>query len=235
MTEILVLLDYYNLPPICRGREMKYKDHESKVNYLTSKLVQYLDLLKMKKMVIKQRYYGGWFDEYAKSTNDRDMLSAIAKKIFPTVIGNNRYLLNFADGPLDSDVFLHGTVRIEPGLPNFSLISSSQKCRNNPCWFELLLSWRKGQCPGFQNCQHTDTDLIYTKKQKVVDTLIVADAIYYELTTKNSCIIMSHDDDILPSILYDHSKSQMTILRPNREKPSIYENLNNDGYRLINI
>jgi len=234
MKDILVLIDYYNLPTIARGHSMKYKDHESSINYITGKLIDYVSAIWSNHRIV-QRYYGGWYDETGKATDDRDIIAAVLRKVFPTAIRNNRFIANMADGPLGSNITLSATVRIASGLPSFSVNEKPEGCEHEPCGLEALMSWRKGRCPRFPTCAKKDSHVAFVRNQKVVDTLIVADALYSFFNTDNQCIIISHDDDILPSILYGSDRSRTTILRPDRKKPSYYEHLVEDGYKLVDI
>jgi hypothetical protein len=231
--EELILIDYYNLPPVFRGKELEYKDHIEKIKLIIDKICLHYRNIHQNNTKITLRFYGGWYDEKAEPTIDRQCLVSVLKDCFPTVIEKNRYVFSFADGPLYSDIVLHGTVRIEQGLPVFS-IKNTDTCNIDTCSLLGLLSWRQGRCPNTTQCKKTDTDFIFTKTQKIVDTLIVSDAIVYQNSTNNSCIIMSHDDDILPSILYG-DRNRATILRPDRKKPSIYDFLISYGFQIKDI
>jgi hypothetical protein len=234
MKDILVLIDYHNLPTIVRGRPMNHKDHENSINYITDKLIEYTSATYSNSRIV-QRYYGGWYDENGKTTDDRDLVATVLRKTFPTAIRKNRFIAGIADGPLGSDITLSATVRIEPGLPSFSVYEKPENCECKPCGLEALMSWKKGRCPYSPTCAKKDSNVAYTRNQKVVDTLIVGDALYSFFNTDNQCIIISNDDDMLPSILYGSDRDRMTILRPGRKKPSYYDHLIEDGYKIVNI
>jgi len=58
---------------------------------------------------------------------------------------------------------------------------------------------RSGKCTGV-GCSVSRTDLIYRDEQKIVDTMLACDLLYYFQLEYNYIMLISSDDDFLPPL-----------------------------------
>ena len=77
---------------------------------------------------------------------------------------------------------------------------SSFPCSNPNCPIKNIMYFLKNKhCP-ISNCNITPQDIFFRSEQKIVDTLLSSDLIYFTLRNIKDLIIVSSDDDMIPPI-----------------------------------
>ena len=180
------------------------------------------------------RLYGGWFDR-SKLTRLAQDLAVDIQREYPkltTVVWKVRML------SLTVSVELAYTLAAEParrllhtyrlrGVPEglHCRHPSSAGCLKATCPLVPVYEFiERGCCPEI-GCRIGPADLIYRGEQKLVDTMLAADVIYYAWTGEPEVCVVTSDDDLWPGmrtamalgarILHVHT-------RPARSTPSAY-------------
>lgn len=240
MIQLFCLVDYYNVAPLRKGVKVTYEDHKSAVDSLVAALLQAAQLLEPQPTELHVRLYGGWFSSLTDSTTpDRDCLGAIARRYFPTR-RRTRVFLEPADSLLAlPNEFLPHTIRAWQGFMPFDLADIASTCPlgKAQCAAIELGEWKRGRCPKIGICGVQSRDVVATRRQKLVDTAIVADTIH--ISSRPECWVapVSNDDDIIPGIITAKQWSERTFLiRLNRRERCIYDAiLNRNKIRICNL
>lgn len=155
------------------------------------------------------RLYGGWYEGPYMSRLAQDVAVSIQDE-FPRVIRlpRNGHIVG-----LSTNVELAFALLEEPthhlfntyrkkGKPGNIRVCSPEDvgCQENSCPLPHTKKLLKtGKCP-MQACTTTATDLVYRHEQKIVDTMLTCDLIYATQLNYDYIILISDDDDFLPSI-----------------------------------
>ena len=231
MNTLHCLVDYYNQATLRRGVPPNYADHHNAVELIADRLHKTLEQMNLGCTELRIRLYGGWSSsETGAPTIDREILGALIRKLFPTRSKRIRIFVQAIDSlACAPDEQLIHTVRPLPGLIPFKLNRSISACPLGPqaCALPGLDSWRRGRCPQHAKCGCTTEMATVSVRQKLIDTMIVADTITLAVQTENSWVAaVSNDDDIIPGIMAAAAISKRVFLiRYGRREPSPYDEI----------
>ena len=198
---MIILVDYNNIPVAHRRRGL---------DYLADKIVRSIgiDYVKSHRHVLV-RLYGGWY-HLNKLTKEAQKLSTTVSNVFPR-------LLIFLDGStkhiISVNIELAYSIAIEPSRhfwhtyrprslpPNLVCISPRiAGCKQSDCPLQVVYDFFKNQrCPNAQ-CAIGPEDILKRAEEKLVDTMITADMIYYANSNEQDLGIVTSDDDLWPGI-----------------------------------
>lgn len=202
---MIILVDYYNLPELLQRREL----HSIVETILERIGVEHLRAFGR----IEIRLYGGWF-EGKNLTHAAQRLSA-ATNVFPrkfTVAGMAKGAPMTLDVvaqvelaqsmKIDSRTPLEGTYR-QHGLPTglrckphpYSRCANPSNCR----LFDVYDFIEKESCQE-PRCNIATSDVLWRAEQKLVDSMIVADLIYFASKSDAIICLISSDDDLWPGV-----------------------------------
>lgn len=236
MKQIVALVDYDNQRQDeyrggrGRGRPPNYRDHELLLTNLIDALSKHRDAMSPGFVELRIRLYGGWTTDFdGRASNSGIMVSRAvrefgARKRFK----NTRLFIELAHAPLAyPDEHLYGTYRtnrwrggaLSMGQQPTQCHYGHAKCSN----VENLLAWARGRCPE-RGCR-VKTDLVFVcDSQKLVDTLLVSDAILAAHRGYDHILAVSGDDDIVPGILTASAFNvDASLVRFGRRNPGPYD------------
>jgi hypothetical protein len=216
MDQIFALVDYDNqrvgrfrgIRP--GGLSLNFRDHEDFIGSLVNQLLDYREKQSHRTdglVELHIRLYGGWTDLLGESTQLADMVSkAIRLHGYSYRVRDTRILLALADRPLSAaSEPLLGTLRPVPWQLSISAVSNHPNgCTNigpNCPHIQGALSWSTGRCPAHPGCTAVRDDTFISMGQKMVDTMIVSDAIFVRELGASEVIVASADDDVVPGLL----------------------------------
>lgn len=175
------------------------------------------------------RLYGGWHGEQPGDPNAiRDLLQAVLRD-FPGRIGG-RVRVQIADSPIwDRSLRLLRTLRkarLQPAGGDFNSPLSCYYGGGASCTIPLFESWWKGRCPE-ANCRVKLREIGVAKRQKMVDTLLTADALTIARDELAEVIVLASDDsDMYPALFASaESRAHVIALRRGTEHDTYYEGL----------
>jgi hypothetical protein len=152
------------------------------------------------------RLYHGWFNELGQPTDLHTLSAKHLRERYPTRTKRARIFAELGEAPASlGKCQLPHTIRIERGLPSASLdlidgIPVSCKHPDDCAIFELR-KWIKGRCPKkHEGCNITLSEVISYKKQKLVDTMLVSDLIWFSGKGEHVAAL-SDDEDVIPGLL----------------------------------
>ena len=205
MVSLVVLADLANVsvyrrlyrpnPPILRQRLRSF----------LHKLVDRLRSSSAQLAEFRIRLYDGWFDEQGNGTELHGMLKRIVYEDYPTRFRRARVFVELAIAPAAYPrLLLRGTCRVVPGI-------STRKIRFRTglpgicpapmhCPIVQLQIWARGACPNQPACQVRTSDIASHRTQKLVDTSIASDAVWFAANGKPVAIV-SDDEDVIPALL----------------------------------
>ncbi len=198
---MMVLVDYANVEKALRL---------GNVSHVVRKVLESLGPAALASCArVSMRFYGGWYDQSAPTRLCQRLASEI-QGAFPKVekvIHGGRILFILANAELAYSIaaephrhLLH-TYRVR-GMPRAlgCRSPSSAGCRNPNC---PLLSMHRlfvnGHCqvPG---CTLGIEDFIYRSEQKLVDTMLAVDLLFYATRGEDALAVVTSDDDLWPAI-----------------------------------
>lgn len=155
------------------------------------------------------RLYGGWYDSKTPTRTAQDLVSEIDRE-FPFVYGIKIYgqqkkirisaelAYSLAAAP---QKHLFATFRSRPGVNNLQCKPlSSLNCKEEYCAMSLVHKFvTTGRCPN-PDCSKTVDHFVFRDEQKLVDTMLCVDLLYY--SEEPYLAIVTSDDDIWPGIIY---------------------------------
>ena len=225
---VVVLIDYDNVEEINRRRGL--------VDLLSVSLVRLPADVLPDNTLVSTRLYGGWYEQDRLTTLAESLRLEIDQR-FPTVLrfterGHQRRiraLVALARSLLirpNSD-FLN-TYRSRPGGPRITSRSAPYPGCSMPdhCLMSVLgpLVSRRS-CP-VVTCEARLRDVFVRRGQKLVDTMLTADAIFMASSQSNlTLVIVTNDDDLWPAICTaGHLGASIHHIHPrrNRKTPNVY-------------
>ncbi|WP_272545880.1 hypothetical protein PPH94_010865 [Burkholderia cepacia] len=168
------------------------------------------------------RFYGGWFESVSGDPTD------LHNMVVQCISGHRRQLngqrLNFdiAYAPLfHGEMRFEATLRTEAWNRPEGKINDLATCMRAPgshrCHAVLALNcWIRGKCPE-SDCHGRLRDVASRRGQKLVDTLLVADAVIAGSSgLYDQVVILSADEDLLPGLMFQSNrKCTMALARLN--------------------
>ena len=214
------LADFFNLQLLPTGREPNKADVRDGVDELVMAATQVMGSANE----ITVRLYGGWNGDPPHSRVPLREMTEQVLRSYPGRRGPVRLRLQLAEAPvLDPSLrLLRSRRRIH--YPQFlASIEVPAACpHQGNCTLKSLRSWSRGHCPDL-SCGVQLGDVASGYRQKMVDTLLTADAlaIAHEQLA-DVILIASDDDDMLPAILALKNRSLRTVCLRRRPLSSHY-------------
>lgn len=149
------------------------------------------------------RLYGGWHRETLKAPVDIRHMMDRAIENNPKRYRAQRIRVQLADHPIwDPGTLLLRSLRESPvERLNLRPTESGNCASQNTCTLEALRSWCAGRCPE-RGCSVRLRDVTLLKRQKMVDTLLTADAMtIIHARLAHAVILASNDADMVPALL----------------------------------
>lgn len=211
------LADFFNLQLFRNTQTPTYADIRDGLDDLVAASLAAISHAGLHASDLLVRLYGGW---YGDSLSDRVALRELTSAVISGFSrqGSTRLRLQLADAPVwDPSVRMLRSVRRVAVKPTGVLVSTPSECpHSGACSLQDLSAWWKGRCPN-RDCRARLVDVASATRQKMVDTLLTADA----LTIAHDglaeiVIIASDDDDLLPALLA-LTKSDMKVIQMRRE------------------
>lgn len=153
---------------------------------------------------IRFRLYDGWFDEDGYGTELHGLVRAHLRN-YPTKLRSYRLFVSIAEGPaaLPSGRLVH-TYRKEKGFCRYPVNLRPERpeaCASpSSCPLRVLHGWFQGGCPLEAGCEVTAEDIATYDHQKLVDSTLVADAVWYA-AQGFGVAVLSEDEDVIPGLL----------------------------------
>ncbi len=195
------LVDYDNIPePVARHG----------VLYLADRLFELLRPHLLDDTRLAMKLYGGWYEQDKLTRKAQDLAAQLAD--FPYPIWNKEratpQLLRITADLAHSlealpKKLIHSTYRLRPPARRFSCEDPLRHgCTANPCPLTAVVSFiNNGKCPT-PGCAVTPKLLFRgVGEQKLVDTMLVADAIHLSSQGERAVAIVTSDDDVWPGII----------------------------------
>ena len=225
---VVVLVDYDNVEELNRRRGL--------LDLLSLSLVKLPAQVLPDNAVVETRLYGGWY-EYDRPTPLAERLRSEIDQHFPAVIRLTdqghprriRTIVQLARSLLirPSDHLLN-TFRSHRGTPRLNSLDTPYPGCSIPdnCLMSALSPWlTKRTCP-VSTCDAKLQDVFVRRGQKLVDTMLTADAIFMASYQSGvTLVIVTNDDDLWPAICTaGHLGASIHHIHPrrNRKTPDIY-------------
>ena len=174
---------------------------------------------------VTARLYGGWDGDGPVA--QRDLRSMVARSIdhMPRRRGRQLFRIELAESPVwDRTARIRRSVRLSHPKRLRVTVESSGDCLHGDvrCTLPSFASWCKGQCPA-TGCPVRLSDVASRYAQKMVDTLLTADAmaIRYEKLA-DTVVLASDDDDMVPALLALVASEVELVYLTKRDPKSFY-------------
>lgn len=151
------------------------------------------------------RLYDGWYDVNGRPTEIEGLTRKHLRMHYPTRTRSTRIRASIADSPAATpSARLSNTFRTSRGFERsgVSLAGSAPASCANPldCSINELRRWFKGSCPHQLPCSTTSVEIAESQYQKLVDTCITADAVWFAANGEPVAVV-SEDEDVVPGLL----------------------------------
>lgn len=198
---MIVLVDYDNIP---------FQHRHIGIEYVVDRVIRSFDpALLLNEKHISMRLYGGWYI-LNTLTRSAQTLAGRIQASFPRTmtVGDSISKKN-----LTVAVELAYSLAVEPskhlwhtyrprGLPGNLICNSpsSVGCSDPNCPIETVYKFFNTDCCLKAGCIIKPSDIMYRAEQKLVDTMLTADLIYYATNRTQVLCIVTSDDDLWPGI-----------------------------------
>lgn len=231
-SRLFALVDYDNQRPSSwRGRLPNARDHELYLAELERGLLAFRGSINEEFLELRVRLYGGWTSESSgRRTASGDMVSqALASNGAVRRVGRTRIFLELVDSLISApDEPLYRTYRKDLWRGDLLAVGSQPvTCPDHPnlCAEMLALrSWSShSRCPRQATCAVKTRDFTHVTGQKLVDSMLVADAITCAVA-RDRVAIVSIDDDMVPGALSaSRLGGDVSLVRFGKTKQSDYD------------
>lgn len=226
MGHIAILVDFDN----CRNDRLNraigrgnpsLPDYESVFNEMVSAVVSTLRTPGIRSE-FSFRFYGGWFESVSGDPTDLHNMVVQCTSRHPRQLSGQRLNFDIAYAPLfREEMRFEATLRTEAWNRPEGKVSDFATCMrvpgNHRCQAVYTLNcWIHGKCPE-SDCPGRLRDVASRRGQKLVDTLLVADAVIAGSSDLyDRVVILSADEDLLPGLLFQSKrKCTMALARLN--------------------
>lgn len=162
------------------------------------------------------RLYGGWHRESLDARVDLRLMLNRAIEHSPKRYRKQRFRVQLADHPIwDPSISLLRSLRDVPTTRINVRLERSERCFSPAaCTFEALRAWCSGKCPQ-PSCPVRLRHVAQQTRQKMVDTLLTADAMaIIQGRLAQAVVLVSDDADMIPALLaLSASQLRLTHLR----------------------
>lgn len=198
--KITILIDYDNLSGVQKSSGL--------LDIVTRVLMQLPTNISVHRGSCEVRVYGGWYEASTMTQIAQD-LSVSIQNDFPAIIrvptGLGLALTVSAELAMamteEPSHHIFNTFR-KKGKPNNVrvLTPNDVGCASSQCALGLAKRLiRTGKCP-VAGCNIPNNDLVYRSEQKIVDTMLTCDLLYFSMQNYDYIMLISGDDDFLPPI-----------------------------------
>ena len=225
---VVVLVDYDNVEEINRRRGL--------LDLLSISLVKLPAKVLPDNTLVRTRLYGGWYAQDRLTTLAETLQSEIHQQ-FPTVLrfasrGHQRRIRAIADLARSllirpNNDILH-TYRSRRERPRFSSTRGPYHGCSAPdkCLMSVIGPWvSRRSCPAV-TCDAKLRDIFVRRGQKLVDTMMTADAVFMASSQSDITLVMvTNDADLWPAICTaGHLGASIHHIHPrrNRSTPDMY-------------
>ncbi len=202
-TECMILVDYDNCT-----KAQKLAGLYKLIFQIADWFAQFCDPGQLH--ILNIRLYGGWYEQSRLTKRAQNLIADIAQ-LEPTISiptgstglfkPNIQVELAYSLGARPHK-HLFATFRNRSGIGNIRYGSArAQGCANQNCPIDLACSVLSKQRCTSGNCTIKVEKVISRDEQKIVDTMLVSDLIYYSGVRKNATCIVSADDDMWSGII----------------------------------
>ncbi|MXW18661.1 MAG: NYN domain-containing protein [Gemmatimonadetes bacterium] len=209
------LADLFNLGLWPSGRRPSYADVRDGISDLLGQVVGSLPSASE----ITIRLYGGWHRRASDPPVDTRLMVARAIDQAPKRQATHRLRLQLADRPVSTPApLMLGTLRTSSLRRVPTDVTPSTDCaHSDDCTLSAFRSWASGSCPR-SACAVRLRDVAEQHRQKMVDTLLTADAMTIaHRRMAHAIVIASDDDDMVPALLaLVPTRVQVACLRRSR-------------------
>ena len=193
------LADFFNLGLWPTGRPATFADIRDGLDELTGIAISRTPSASE----ITIRLYGGWHGDVPHTPHRlRDMVTRAIDQA-PKRSSRTRLRLELADSPIwDKSIRILRSVRVNQMNRLHAQITSSSTCLDPAaCSLASFATWCQGSCPT-SGCPVRLATVARTHGQKMVDTLLTADALVIARDQLADAVILASDDaDMIPALL----------------------------------
>ncbi len=202
-TEYMILVDYDNCT-----KAQKLAGLYKLIFQIAGWIAQFCDPGQLH--ILRIRLYGGWYEQSRLTKRAQKLLVDIAQ-LAPSISiptgssglfkPNIQVELAYSLGARPHK-HLFATFRKRSGIGNIRYGSArAQGCANQDCPIEVACSVLSTQRCTSSSCTMRLDKVISRDEQKLVDTMLVSDLIYYSGVRKTATCIVSADDDMWSGII----------------------------------
>lgn len=218
------LADFFNLQLWRTGRPPVYSDVRDGLDDLVAAGVSACESASE----VTFRLYGGWHGQVPESREALREMTSRAVVALCKRLGRTRVRVELADTPVwDRSLILRDTVRVARLANVPARVERCDEClRPTDCSVPGLGRWFGGKCPE-EGCAVKLPQVSWRHQQKMVDTLLTADALAIAHASMCDAVLVASDDaDMLPA-LFALSASDVEVVRMARREPrdEYYEGL----------
>jgi len=222
--ERMVIVDYDNLDVVLRRSGL--------FNVIWKILEKVVDEAQIHQPKYVIRLYGGWYEKSALTRAAQDLTIEIGQAIplvFPLIINGSQLRvpisieLAYSLAVLPARHLLatyrprgiHGSVRCHAPA---QIGCNATSCPVGPLYTIFI----NGRCSE-SNCSKSVQDFLYRGEQKLVDSMMLSDLIFFSQNGGNVIALVSSDDDLWPGILTGlHSGSEIRHIRTRPQTRDYY-------------
>ena len=210
------LADAFNLNLWPTGRPPNYPDVRDGIQELVAEVLEAVPSARE----VTVRLYGGWHGESPLSQVDLRHLVSLAIDATPKRLGKQRLRLQIADHPVwDSSIPVLWSVRHSRLVRVKANVTTPPNCpAKHACTLPAFRSWAAGGCPE-STCRVRLQHVARRHRQKMVDTLLTADALAIANDALADIVVLASDDDDMIPALLALAASQLTLIYLRRRSP----------------
>ncbi len=226
------LADLFNLDLWPTGRRPRFGDVRLGLEQLTEQVLATVPSAGE----VTTRLYGGWDGDVPATQHDLRRMLNNAIQQMPRRAGRQMFRLELAESPVwDRNVPIRESVRLVRSGRLKTKVERAPRCAlgTDGCSLLSFESWCAGRCPE-PTCPVRLPDVASRYAQKMIDTLLTADAmaIRYERLA-DAVVLASDDDDMIPAMLALAASDVALIHLTKRKTRSFYrEVLEREGVRI---
>ena len=212
------LADLFNLSLWPQGRSPNYADVRDGIGDLISESLGVVPAAHE----LTIRLYGGWHGSDSQGAQDLPQMVARALRHFPRRVKRQRLRVELADHPIwNSSVRILNSIRDSRVSHMPARFTEPTNCHGTDCCtLPASRSWFRGACPE-PACPVRLLDIASQIRQKMVDTLLTADALtIIGGAIADTVILVSDDDDMLPALLALAASELQLIHLRRRRRPN---------------
>ena len=226
------LADLFNLDLWPTGRRPGFADVRFGLERLTDRVLTTVPSARE----VTTRLYGGWSGDMPPTQRDLRPMVRRAVASMPRRAGRQVFRLELAEAPVwDRNVPIRNSVRHVRSRRLKTQVENASGCLLGPdrCSLSSFKSWCVGRCPE-SGCPVHLQDVASRYAQKMIDTLLTADAmaIRYERLA-DAVVLASDDDDMIPAMLALAASDVSLVHLTKRKRRSFYRDvLEREGARI---